>query len=354
MKKILTLVLIVLTFGFTQFSVNAQTTNTVRNDAVVEYNDAEILPYQFVQNAEPKMYEYEGEEIYDFRQYFIIEDNRQPVLTMFNIVDGFNMPIDEGGYTWDFGGFDHTVLGDYIIKISYTGLNGKTLSAETYELSVIEKDVTAPAMYQIAEGETVRFNLGDKFEDLIQNFNAVDLVDGLIPLTLENFTGHELIATSGLDTTHEIILTVKDAAGNTLVRSFTIIIEDSAAPVLYGIRNFEAKKGKEIDYKEGIYAVDNNTAQEDIIYKFTIVTDETGLEEAATNSIDFDKVGEYHVKVEVKDDSGNTAARTYRVIVKDSPTVLTVALLINAGVLIVAAATFAIVYYTRIAKTKKD
>lgn len=354
-KKLLSVMMILTVFIATPLFVMAQENEdpSVTTNANIERRASrDNLPVFFVKGQEIATYEYEGEDVLDFRRYFNIWDQRTDILKMNNRVDGAIQSIDLGGYVWDFSGFDVNVLGKQEIKVSYTGISGVTV-VQKETLTVIENDVTAPVIYGLF-GNNIDFDLGQSFETWIASITAVDNVDGVIELTLDNFEGYETIETGKLNSVHEATLTVSDKAGNVETRNLIITLKDRSAPVIYNTINIETKKNKPIDYKSHVYAKDNLTEQDKIKLEFQVVTDQSGEILAETNEVDFKKVGEYYIKVIAEDESGLTSSAVYRVIVKDSISLMTFALIINAGVLVVGGTTFGIVTAVKASKNKKE
>lgn len=354
LKKLIPFIMVLTIFITTPLTIKAQESDGgVAGNAQIETRAAQDrLPVFFVKGQEIATYEYQGEEVLDFRRYFNVWDQRTDILKMNNRVDGVNIPIDLGGYEWDLSEFNINELGRHTITISYEGISGVIVEASQV-VTVIEEDVTAPNLYGFLSTNVI-FNVGDKFEVFMSRITAVDNVDGVIALTIDNFSGYEGINDGVRDSVHEVTITVSDKAGNVKTEIITITLKDVSAPVIYDAHNIETRKGKTVDYKAHVYAVDNITARDKIVLEFFIVTDQSGETESDVNEIDFNVVGEYYVKVVATDEAGQRSSAVYRVIVKDGYKLLTIALFVNVGVLVIAGGTFGIVTLVKSSRRKKD
>lgn len=335
-KKIFSTLIILLSLLLLQASlvkINAAEDDEIdaeKNAYIYVRTNNDHLPVFYVKDSEIPVYEHEGEETLDFRRYFHIIDQRMDILKMRNLVDGANMPIDRGGYEWNFGTFDISVPGDYTIAISYKGANGVVISS-SIKITVIEEDTIPPAIYGLFA--SVNVDVKADFIDSIVGVSAVDNVDGLIQLSLDNFSGHENIKGSPLGSEHTVTLTVSDRAGNVTIRMFIATVKDLVAPIIKGAVNLETKVGKPIEYKAHLIFEDNHTSPENITKEFVIVTDESGDTPTGETEIDFNKVGENYIKVVATDEGGARATKIYRVIVKDSVSLGMMIVYINASIL---------------------
>lgn len=352
LKKII-LLLFTLTFLFVgSVSIKAdEDIDSSKNAYIYSKTNGDNVPVYFVLNSEVPVYDHEGESVFDFRRHFHIIDQRRDILKINNKVDGVSVPIDLGGYVWDFGGFTTSELGTYVITISYKGANGVEVSNKV-SLTVIEEDVISPQIYGLFD--TINVDIGSSFIDNIGHISAVDNVDGVINLGINNFSGYESIKDGALNSEHIVTLTVTDNAGNKIEITFTAIVKDLTAPIIHNAVNVETKVGKSINYKEGISFTDNYSTPDKIVVVYQFVTDETGDVVIEMDEIDFNKVGETYVKVIARDEGGAEAYKIFRVIIKDAPSLSVMLLYINLILIGVTIISLGSIYVVRkVIKNKK-
>lgn len=351
-KKIITLLLLIFTFLLPISTLRANDEiDTTRTAYIYSRTAAHYVPVEFVKDSEMPTYLLDGEETLDFRRHFHIIDQGTDVLNMRKQVDGAISIIDLGGYTWDLGGFDISQVGNYTITINYIGANGVPASgANKVNVKVIEVDDVKPAVSAVI-GNRINVNVGSTFMSAVASIRVIDNVDGLIELTEENFSGHENIENSPLNSEHQVTLTVKDAAGNEQVVRYTARLVDNAAPVIHNVINIETKKGVVVDYKSHLRFTDNYTTADKIVVEYAIVTDSAGTEVTGEDEIDFSKVGETYIRVTARDEGGREAYRVYRVIIKDSQSLGMIILYLNLGLIGVAGVSIGgIILYKKLRK----
>ncbi len=290
-KKLITLLLA--TFLFMSFKIIIKSADTPLGETIVSVSNKAIdLPASYVLDAQIRMYEYGGVDIYDFREYFEILDNGDYVLRVIRIMKGDYDITDRGGYEWDFGGFDHEQVGDYQITLTYTSeFTGQTKSA-TVNLNVIEQDLTPPIISGMSSGffNIVKTDL--QFEEELKTFinfiEIYDYVDGLIDVSVELFDGLDDLRNANLNDKIDVTLNAVDNAGNQTTRTVTLTVVDKKAPYILNLKTIVVKKGKtNADIKSHVIVIDNYDDEVipvfeyfgNVIYEniWEIVTDQTRL-----------------------------------------------------------------------------
>ena len=327
-----------------------------------EIRDAEVavsenkLPKQYLVNSDKiKTYVYNDEEIYDFRDYFVIYDQGKTILKTNVIVDGYAQTIDNGGYTWDFGGFDIAKAGKYTIKIIYIGVSEREMNASV-DIDIIDKDTTPPSVVGFS---SINLDIGKSFKEIISYIKVNDNIDGQIELKEEFFTGHEDIDfTKPSSKPYIVTLKVKDSSNNEVSKDFEVSIVDQSAPTIYNVKNIEFKKGNKnnIQYKNHLKIEDNYYSLNDIEIKYQLVSsleeDQKVLMEDAV--IDVNKPGEYYIKVVTQDKSGNTSNASYKVIITNSINLLSIVLFMNLGLLVIVGIIILVYYLNKKNKGVKN
>lgn len=347
-KKIIVLLLLMLTFLFPLSFVKADEEDIDLNKNAYIYSRTvrDHVPVQHVKDSVMATYLLDGEEAIDFRRHFQVIDQGTDVLNMKKQVDGAITIIDNGGYTWDLGGFDIAVVGTYTITINYMGKNGVAVS-NSVDITVIAEDVDAPYIDGGIIGTSVTLNIGSTFMQTVSVIRIKDNIDGIITLTEANFEGHEGIEKAALNSVHDVWLTVEDSAGNELRVKLTVTVRDTTPPTILNVKNIETKKGVAVDYKSHLVFRDNYSKVENITIEYTIVKDESGTDATGETEVDFNKVGEVFIKVTATDEGGRSASRVYRVIIKDSKSLGEMLLYINLGLFGVAGLAIGGVVLTR-------
>lgn len=269
-KRILT-ILVAVTFVFTMFTVNLKADGVIMGETIVYlYNNISDLPQQFVKGSEMATYEYGGEEVYDFRDYFVVYDNTITILDMHSLEEG----IDKGGYVWNTD-FDIDVAGVYEIELSYEGVTGH--KSNSVELEVVEEDIEAPEIF-MQDGKfnkTREENVADferEFASFLNRIRVYDKVDGIIEITKDDFDEEliESLRVAPLHATVEVTLTVVDEAGNEGSKTVTLSVVDSRAPNIQNVKTITTRKGKRINYVNHLVFVDNYSDREDIVVNYDI------------------------------------------------------------------------------------
>lgn len=239
----------------------------ITGETVVKRHDNyKDLPIHFTKEKGISTYMYKNdgvneEEIYDFRAYFLVLDNRVDILDMHSFeLDEVNQtfsPIDKGGYVWDFGGFDLDVLGEYTIRLTYEG-KSSTESA-TIDVEVIAEDIEAP-YGDIVDQDFNITKTDEQFQEELENFllglKIYDKVDGLIPITKSHFSEEDLEALKNATFSEGFViltLNVSDEAGNVFevvneqtgekeLPQIKLTIVDSLGPTIQNVKTIVIRK----------------------------------------------------------------------------------------------------------------
>ncbi len=269
-KKIIAL-MIAFTFMVTFFGIKVNAQGTIMGETLVyTYNYVEDLPVQYVKGSEIKTYEYGGEELYDFRDYFEVYDNAEIILNMHEGDEG----IDFGGYVWDMD-FDIDEVGVYTITLSYEGVTG--FKSNFVELEVIEEDVEAPEifMYDRNFNKTRAERPEDfdrEFEAFINTTRIYDKVDGIIKISIDDFSEETIedLRNADLGDKHSLTLEINDKAGNTSTKTITMTIVDLKAPNIQNVKTITTRLGKRINYMAHLGFIDNYSDRENITVTYEI------------------------------------------------------------------------------------
>ncbi|MFA7612080.1 MAG: bacterial Ig-like domain-containing protein [Acholeplasmataceae bacterium] len=263
-KKILSLItILVLVFTISIISVSAE--GAILGETLVyKYSYVEDLPTQYVKGSEIEFYEYDGEQIPDFRHYFEVYDNAQTILNMHSVGGA----IDLGGYTWDMN-FDINTVGTYQVTLSYTGVTGSR--SETIELEVIEEDIEGPTINLVGGNfNKIRVENRDEFlaefNQYLRRARVYDSVDGVIKVTIDDFDVDDIenLRTADLRANVDITLTVEDKAGNEATKTVTLTIVDLKAPNIHNVRTLTTQKGRRINLTNHLRFSDNYSDEAEI------------------------------------------------------------------------------------------
>lgn len=265
--SLVTMFLLLVSFSSTKLFAN----DGILGETLVNvYTYVEDLPQQFVKGSSIKLYEYGGEEVYDFRDYFEVYDNAEVILNMHNI----SGEIDLGGYVWETD-FDIDVVEVYTVTLTYEGVTG--IKSNFFELEVIEEDVELPEIFMVDRDFNIvrRENEQDflrEFNHFVDRIRVYDKVDGVIDINVNHFDETQLESLRNADLRDKISITlkIKDNAGNEASKTVTLTVVDSRAPNIQNIKTVTTKKGKRINYTKHLKFVDNYTDSEDIQRTYTI------------------------------------------------------------------------------------
>lgn len=346
--------------------LSAQTSNVVITSNVQTHN----LPVELVLGQNLPTYEYEGVETIDFRRYFSITVDRQPVLDMWVLdTETGERGIDKGGYEWNFAAFDINRLGQSPVFIVY-GEHSLRIN-----FVVIAEDITPPHLFVYQDGIPVVTALPQQFQieagrNLAQqfiNYFVGDNIDDETQLVKrdengdyifkeEYFPNYEILDDAVANVEYELEIRVYDSAGNLYEQDIVVIIRDTTPPTIFNIPNIEIKKGNRVDYKENIVVQDNLSVPENIELTYDIV-DKDNLNEVIGSESDidglFDILGEHNIRVRAVDENGNTSTRIIRLVVKNPVSIGELILYVNLIGLGIFGVGFGIYYLTNKSKNKK-
>src|SRR5690554_4754328 len=346
--------------------LSAQTSNVIITSNVQNFN----LPVQLVKGQELPMYEYEGDLIPDFRMYFNIMVDRQPVLDMrATNPDTNEVGIDKGGYEWNFAAFDinrlgqsplFIIYGDQSLRINFTIIEADEEPPYifVYEDGIATK-TTLPQTFQIEAGRNlaqqfVRFFIGDNVDYETQMVKRNE--NGDYVFKEEFFPNYHILDNAEANIDYEIEIRITDKAGNIYEQDIIVIIRDTTPPTIFNIPNIEIKKGNKVNYKENIVVQDNLSLSENIVLTYDIV-DRNNITEVIGTEADidglFDTLGEHNIRVRATDENGNTSTRIIRLVVKNPITIGEVILYINLAGIVILGFGFGIYYLTVKPKNKK-
>ncbi|MDY4734986.1 SH3 domain-containing protein, partial [Terrisporobacter sp.] len=158
----------------------------------------------------------------------------------------------------------------------------------------------------ISVNDTYTLVKGEDFDYSMLKATASDKEDGDLTSKID-FSG---VVNTGKVGEYTVKLTVKDSKGATATKTVKVIVKDVApvendAPVINVKDVYTLTKGDNFDY-----AMLKATASDKEDGDLTSKIDFSGV-------VDTGKVGEYTVKLTVKDSKGATATKTVKVIVKD-------------------------------------
>lgn len=256
-KKIISLMtILVLVFTFSIITVSAE--DAILGETLVyKYTHIEDLPIQYVKGSKIKTYEYQGEVIPDFRDYFEVYDNAQTILNMHSVSGA----IDFGGYTWEMD-FDIETAGSYQVTLSYTGVTG--FKSETIDLEVVEEDIEGPNIF-ITGGNFNKTRIENpdefltEFNHYLRRSRVYDKVDGVIKITIEDFDENDIetLRTADLREVVSLTLNVEDNAGNVSSETVSLTIVDLKAPNIHNATTITTRKGQRINLTAHLSFSDN-------------------------------------------------------------------------------------------------
>jgi hypothetical protein len=138
--------------------------------------------------------------------------------------------------------------------------------------------------------------------DFLSGIEATDDYDTNLQITItENDVNFEVL---GIYTvTYQVI----DSSNNETIESIKVNIVDTTKPTLINVKDMILKLGETVDLKKDLRAVD--------LYDGDL-TDQINL---SGDEVNFNVIGEYEVKVEVTDTSGNIAFEYFKVNITENP-----------------------------------
>ena len=235
----------------------------------------------------------------------IVQDTLPPVIELVSNPDYYTSPkgtYEEEGYS-AIDNFDGDISEkvvreekDGIVYYTATDSAGNTARVER---TIVYKDVVAPTI-TLKDGADIKVELGNEYNE--PGYEAVDDCDGDITQNVEV----EGTVNTGEKGTYAVAYRVKDSYDNVCEVTRTVTVGDFTAPAitLNGSQKQYIKIGT--DYSEqGCKALDNTDG--DITANVTI-----------SGSVDTSKKGNYTVKYEVADSSGNIATATRSVYVYEN------------------------------------
>ena len=322
--KILLALTVLFSFGPFATPIKNEKLNTQATDIVITVNvQPRNLPLELVLGQNLPTYEYEGDEMPDFRRYFTITANREPILDMWQLdpLTG-EMGIDKGGYEWNFIAFNIDKLGQSPLFIIYNGqsarVNFKVVEFDTTPPYIFEYEngipivKPLPAIFQIEAGDNlpqqfVRFFVGDNVDDETQLVRRNE--NGEYEFKPEYFPNYHILDNAEANIEYELQVRVHDKAGNLYQQDIIVIIRDTTPPTIFNIPNIEIKKGTTVDYTANVRVQDNLSSPENITIIYDIV-DKNDLNIVLGDESDienlFDTLGEHNIRVRAIDENGNT------------------------------------------------
>ena len=221
------------------------------------------------------------------------------------------------------------VPGEYIVNLTVHDAAGHQASDE---VRVVVRDIIPPVAASL-----LNMKVDQGTEVTLDGSGSTDNVgvvrwtwtfvyeDGEVVLD-----GKTTVFTFDVPGDYRVNLTVEDSAGNTGTTSFSISVKDTVAPVLPKMRDVRARPGEAVTM-EATEATDNVGV---VKWSWTfeeggkrVVLDGPRVEHA------FEETGRYDVTLTVWDEEGNQAVETFEVNVVSHFWMVTVILLVVAGLL---------------------
>ena len=246
-----------------------------------------------------------------------VVDRAKPVITLSGanpLTLPFGVPYSEPGFTATdaadgdltgdvhvSGTVDHTTLGTYLLRYNVSDSSGNTANQRTRTIYVVD---TQPPQIVLAGANPMDLNVGDTFIE--PGYTATDNADG-------NLTGSVTVSgavNTSVPGTYTLSYDVQDSSGNAAVqRVRTVRVRDVAAPIitLQGSNPMILYLGT--PYNEpGFTAVDD-------------VDGDISAQVEVTGSVNPDALGQYELRYNVADSSGNAAVEQVRMVqVLEDPT----------------------------------
>ena len=156
--------------------------------------------------------------------------------------------------------------------------------------------------------DTYTLTKGEDFEYAMLNATATDKEDGDIALTDDNFSGQVNVNKVG---EYSVKITVTDKGGKTATKTVKVVVENvktNNKPSIAVDSNYQVKENGKFDFSMlGAKAFDNEDGD---------LTDKIVF----SGQVGVNKVGEYTVKLAVKDSKGATATKSVKVVVENVKT----------------------------------
>jgi hypothetical protein len=139
--------------------------------------------------------------------------------------------------------------------------------------------------------------------DFLAGIEATDDYDTNLQVSIQsNDVNFEVLGT------YTVTYIVVDSSLNETIESITVQIVDTTKPTLVNIKDLTLKIGEVMDLKNNLRAVDNYDGD---------INDQIKLIDA--DKVNFNVAGEYEVRAEVTDSSGNIAYQYFKVTISDNP-----------------------------------
>ena len=189
----------------------------------------------------------------------------------------FDKVPEDAGFVTDLSSIDTNVPSVYRIKVHHD-----IVFDETVTLRI--EDTTAP----VADGLYKTINSYDELpeaKDMVENVYDLSGISSIVYAEKPDITNGGIIHAP---------IRITDNYGNSSVILATFVVNnDTAAPVIYGVKDLTVTQGENPDLAAGIYATDN------VSKNISVRIDASRL--------DITVPGKYEISYIAKDDAGNTA-----------------------------------------------
>jgi hypothetical protein len=203
----------------------------------------------------------------------------------------------------DWGSFDATVPGNYLLNIVATDPSGNSTYI-IYDVTVLDNQAPVISGESSVSFSIDRFNL----DDILDEYSATDPEDGVVEVTIKTHNVSE-------DTisTYSATLSAIDSFGRETIKNITVILVDVVAPVIK-VEGIETS-----NYSHTVYMSDTTTLQA-LIDNIDVYDDYEGLIKnglVVPELPSFAVPGTHNLTLTASDSSGNVASLNLEVIVVD-------------------------------------
>ncbi len=237
-----------------------------------------------------------GEDTFTYE----VDSNEPDWLSLISVTDNYDGDITLTLSNVDLSNVDMNTVGSFDVTYTVVDMNG---NIATHVMTIHIVDTTAPVL---TGDDTLTYEVGTIFPDWVNLVVATDNYDGEIDLTIDQINLSNLNINVLGD--YEVIYTVSDMNGNTTIKTISVTIVDTEAPVITGEEKLTFGVGtEEPDWLTLIEVADN--------YDGAMIISLTDVD---LSQVDMDAVGLFNVLYTVTDTSGNTTIKTISVTIVDT------------------------------------